>query len=94
MAEKSSAGGSETPKFKPDKTVVRALALGGLLGGSALAFLARRVPNLLDMEGFEDAQDDPVQPMVEKALEHMGKLEFIEAGRCWSKPKHCSLKIR
>ena len=24
---------SNNPKFKPDKTVVRALALGGLLGG-------------------------------------------------------------
>ena len=33
MAEKSSAGGSTESKFKPDKTVVRALALGGLLGG-------------------------------------------------------------
>lgn len=59
--------------------VAYAAHLGGLLGGSALACLARRVPNLLDMEGFEDAQDDPVQPMVEKALEHMGKLEFSEA---------------
>ncbi len=33
MAEKSSADGSAESKFKPDKTVVRALALGGLLGG-------------------------------------------------------------
>ncbi len=59
--------------------VAYAAHLGGLLGGSAIAFIVRKIPNLLDLEGFEDVQDDPVQPMVEKALGHMGKLEFAEA---------------
>jgi len=59
--------------------VAYAAHLGGLFGGAALAYLARHIPNLLDWEGFEDAQDDPVQPMVETALDHMGRLEFAEA---------------
>lgn len=59
--------------------VAYAAHLGGLLGGSAIAFIMRRIPTLLDLEGFEGAQDDPVQPMIEKALEHMGRLEFAEA---------------
>ncbi len=59
--------------------VAYAAHLGGLFGGSALAFLLCRIPDLVDMEGFEDAQDDPVQPMIEKALGHMGRLEFSEA---------------
>ena len=59
--------------------VAYAAHLGGLIGGSALAFVLGRVPNLLDQEGFEGAEDDPVQPMIEKALEHMGRLEFSEA---------------
>jgi membrane associated rhomboid family serine protease len=63
----------------PGSSVAYAAHLGGLLAGSLLALLARRIPGLLDMEGFEDAQDDPVGPMLEKALEHMGKLEFTES---------------
>lgn len=34
MEKKKVADGLESPNFKPDKTVVRALGLGGLLGGS------------------------------------------------------------
>lgn len=59
--------------------VAYAAHLGGLVGGSALAFVLTRIPHLLDEEGFEGAEDDPVQPMVEKALEHMGRLEFGKA---------------
>ncbi len=59
--------------------VAYAAHLGGLFGGSALAFMFRRIPNLLDMDGFEDAKDDPIQPMIEKALGHMGRLGFSEA---------------
>lgn len=59
--------------------VAYAAHLGGLFGGAALAFLLRRLPDLLDMEGFEDDRDDPIQPVLEKALEHMGRLEFSEA---------------
>jgi membrane associated rhomboid family serine protease len=53
--------------------------LGGLVGGAALAFVLNQIPRLLDQEGFEGIEDDPVQPMVEKALDHMGRLEFSEA---------------
>ena len=60
-------------------SVAYAAHLGGLLGGALLAVFARRIPGLLDMEGFEDAQDDPVAPILEKALEHMGRLEFTES---------------
>jgi membrane associated rhomboid family serine protease len=59
--------------------VAYAAHLGGLVGGSALAFALNRFPQWLDQEGFEGAEDDPVQPMVEKALDHMGRLEFGEA---------------
>ena len=41
--------------------------------------ILQRIPNLLDLEGFENAGDDPVGPMVEKALAHMGRLEFADA---------------
>lgn len=44
-----------------------------------MALLFRHIPNLLDMEGFEDAQDDSVQPRIEKALGHMGRMEFDKA---------------
>lgn len=59
--------------------IAYAAHLGGLLGGSTLALVLRPIPNLLDMEGFEDAQDDLVQPKIEKALDHMGRLEFDDA---------------
>jgi membrane associated rhomboid family serine protease len=60
-------------------SVAYAAHLGGLVGGSALAFILSRIPDLLDNEGFEGAEDDPVQPMVEKALAHMGRIEFTAA---------------
>jgi membrane associated rhomboid family serine protease len=65
--------------FNAGNGVAYAAHFGGLLGGAAIAAIACRIPNLLDREGFEDAQDDPVQPLVEKALNHMGKLEFSKA---------------
>jgi len=59
--------------------VAYAAHLGGLIGGSALALILGRIPHLLDHEGFQGAEEDPVQPMLEEALEHMGRLEFSEA---------------
>ncbi len=59
--------------------VAYAAHLGGLIGGSALSFVLGKVPRLLDHEGFEGVEDDPVQPLIEKALAHMGRLEFSEA---------------
>ncbi len=59
--------------------IAYAAHLGGLVGGAAIAFFALRIPGCLDLEGFEAVQDDPVGPMLEKALAHMGKLEFHEA---------------
>ena len=48
--------------------IAYAAHLGGLMGGAAIAFILQRIPNLLDLEGFEDAGEDKVQPLVEKAL--------------------------
>jgi membrane associated rhomboid family serine protease len=59
--------------------VAYAAHLGGLVGGAALAFVLNRIPRLLDQEGFEGIADDPVKPMIEKALGHMGRLEFSQA---------------
>jgi membrane associated rhomboid family serine protease len=59
--------------------VAYAAHLGGLLGGAVIALILKRIPNLLDQEGFENAGEDTVQPMIEKALEHMGRLEFADA---------------
>ncbi len=63
----------------PDSHVAYAAHLGGLMGGAAMAVLARMIPGLLDLEGFEQVREDPVKPLLERALEHMGKLEFTEA---------------
>lgn len=65
--------------FDEGSHIAYAAHLGGLMGGAAIAFALQRIPNLLDLEGFEDAGEDTVQPMIEKALEHMGRLEFAEA---------------
>jgi membrane associated rhomboid family serine protease len=65
--------------FNQGSHVAYAAHLGGLIGGAGLAAVVRRIPGLLDMSGFASAQENPVQPMVEKALEHMGRLEFSEA---------------
>lgn len=65
--------------FNEGSHVAYAAHLGGLMGGAAIALILQRIPNLLDLEGFENAGDDPVGPMVEKALAHMGRLEFADA---------------
>jgi membrane associated rhomboid family serine protease len=65
--------------FDKGSHVAYAAHLGGLIGGAAIALILQRIPNLLDLEGFEDAGDDTTQPMIEKALAHMGRLEFSEA---------------
>ena len=59
--------------------VAYAAHLGGLVGGAALAFVLNQIPRLLDQEGFEGIEDDPVQPKIEKAIDCMGRLEFSEA---------------
>jgi membrane associated rhomboid family serine protease len=59
--------------------VAYAAHLGGLAGGAMIALIVRRMPALVDMEGFEDVRDDPVQTLIEQALAHMGELDYVEA---------------
>jgi membrane associated rhomboid family serine protease len=65
--------------FDRGSHIAYAAHLGGLMGGAAIALILQRIPNLLDLEGFENAGDDPSRPLVEKALAHMGRLEYAEA---------------
>lgn len=65
--------------FNKGSHVAYAAHLGGLMGGAVIALILQRIPHLLDQEGFENAGDDPARPMVEKALAHMGRLEFADA---------------
>jgi membrane associated rhomboid family serine protease len=65
--------------FDEGSHIAYAAHLGGLMGGAVIALILKRTPGLLDLEGFEDAGEDTAGPMVEKALSHMGRLEFAEA---------------
>jgi membrane associated rhomboid family serine protease len=65
--------------FNQGSGIAYAAHLGGLMGGAAMALILRRIPNLLDLEAFEDADSGGPNPLIEKALDHMGRLEFDEA---------------
>lgn len=53
--------------------------LGGLGCGALLALASRHVPGCLQEEAFEAAEEDKVAPMLERALKHMGALNFNAA---------------
>jgi membrane associated rhomboid family serine protease len=53
--------------------------LGGLGTGAVLACLAKIVHGCLDANAFVAAEEDKVAPLLERALAHMGALEFAEA---------------
>ncbi|MBI5897428.1 MAG: hypothetical protein HZB24_15930 [Desulfobacterales bacterium] len=65
--------------FDTLSSVAYAAHFGGLAFGAILAYGAQKIPGLLDQEAFVAAEEDKVAPLLERALKHMGALEFAEA---------------
>lgn len=67
--------------------------IGGLIGGSILAFLVLRFTNLVNRDIFEDLEEDKVSPLMDKAMACMESLD-MEKGRSYliraleEDPKH------
>lgn len=53
--------------------------IGGLAGGAALAFAGDRLSGSVDRDSFEEAPEDKISPLMDRALEHMGNLEMDPA---------------
>ena len=53
--------------------------IGGIAGGAALGFSGDRLLGSVDRDSFEEAPEDKVSPLMDRALEHMGNLEMDPA---------------
>ena len=65
-------------RFSP---VAYAAHFGGLAGGALVAWAALKIPGVIDPGAFESAEEDQSSNVLEKALAHMGRLEFDQARR-------------
>ncbi|MCP4690376.1 MAG: rhomboid family intramembrane serine protease [Desulfobacterales bacterium] len=54
--------------------------LGGLVSGGLLGFVILKIPGLVDKDAFEEAPEDKISPLVEKALTRVRDLD-MEGGR-------------
>lgn len=59
--------------------VAYAAHFGGLGAGAILAFAVKSIHGCLDNDAFEAAQDNQETLQLERALEHMGRLEYDQA---------------
>lgn len=66
-------------QFDEMSNVAFAAHLGGLLLGALLAFFARWIPGCLDNTAFVAADENNFGTLMEKALSHMGALEYVRA---------------
>jgi membrane associated rhomboid family serine protease len=65
--------------FNSSDPIAYAAHFGGLGFGALAALAAQRIPGFLKEDEFEAIQQDKTAPLLEKALSHMGALNFSEA---------------
>jgi membrane associated rhomboid family serine protease len=65
--------------FNSASHVAYAAHMGGIAGGAVLALAGERLLGGLDRDCFEEAPEDRVSPLLDRALDHMGNLEMSRA---------------
>jgi hypothetical protein len=65
--------------FSGVSQVAYAAHIGGIAGGSVLAFTAQRLVGSIDKDSFEEAPQNKIGQLMQRALEHMGNLGLDQA---------------